>query len=397
MDIRLQTKFILCCLISSIILIIINLLGLNSDNIYKLYINNQEVECYGEIEELSIQCNEVKNSINDIIIDKEDKNDITYKKVKYDEVKGTDKDLRDSIISSINSEAVLTKVYLGDQYYGLVLNEQEGKEVLRRIGEIFIDESKIDRDKIISVDVKANLRYEKENERIRNVKPIEEIARNIIKSDKFNNLVFVDILCREERVDSIDVSTKVVNRDDMYLGEVYVEEGEEGIKSVVSNVVYRNGLKVNEEIIEQDIIKYSIDKVVYKGTKSPIKEDVAFLRMPTRGGYVTSNFGPRWGSTHSGMDIAGEIGDPVCSAFDGKVKECRYDGSYGNKILIQHEDGIETIYGHLSKFEVKVGDEIKKGQLIGRVGSTGRSTGPHLHFEVRVNGSPVDPKKYLVN
>lgn len=119
--------------------------------------------------------------------------------------------------------------------------------------------------------------------------------------------------------------------------------------------------------------------------------------MPTRGGYVTSNFGPRWGSTHSGMDIAGEMGDPVYSALDGKVKECRYDGSYGNKILLQHEDGIETIYGHLSKFEVKVGDEIKKGQLIGRVGSTGRSTGPHLHFEVRVNGSPVDPKKYLVN
>ena len=186
MDIRLQTKFILCCLISSIILIIINLLGLNSDNIYKLYINNQEVECYGEIEELSIQCNEVKNSINDILIDKEDKNDITYKKVKYDEVKGTDKDLRDSIISSINSEAVLTKVYLGDQYYGLVLNEQEGKEVLRRIGEIFIDESKIDRDKIISVDVKANLRYEKENERIRNVKPIEEIARNKLELTKDN-------------------------------------------------------------------------------------------------------------------------------------------------------------------------------------------------------------------
>ena len=397
MDIRLQIKFILCCLISSIILIIINLLGLNSDYIYKLYINNQEVECYGQIEELSMQYNEIKNNINDILIDKEDNNDITYKKVKYEEVKVTDKDLRDSIISSINSEAVLTKIYLGNQYYGLVLNEQEGKEVLKTIGEIFIEESNIDRDKILSVDVKANLRYEKGNEIIRNVKPIEEIARSIIKSDKFNNLVSVDILCREERVDSIDISTKVVNRDDMYLGEGYVEEGEEGSKSVIANVVYRNGLKINEEIIEQDIIKESIDKVIYRGTKRPIKEDVAFLRMPTRGRYVTSNFAPRWGNTHSGMDIAGEIGDPVYSALDGKVKECRYDGNYGNKILLQHEDGIETIYGHLSKFEVKVGDEIKKGQLIGRVGSTGRSTGPHLHFEVRVNGSPVDPKKYLVN
>ena len=87
MDIRLQTKFILCCLISSIILIIINLLGLNSDYIYKLYINNQEVECYGQIEELSMQYNEIKNNINDILIDKEDNNDITYKKVKYEEVK----------------------------------------------------------------------------------------------------------------------------------------------------------------------------------------------------------------------------------------------------------------------------------------------------------------------
>ena len=223
MDIRLQIKFILCCLISSIILIIINLLGLNSDYIYKLYINNQEVECYGQIEELSMQYNEIKNNINDILIDKEDNNDITYKKVKV-----TDKDLRDSIISSINSEAVLTKIYLGNQYYGLVLNEQEGKEVLKQSGRYLL--RKVIDDKILSVDVKANLRYEKGNEIIRNVKPIEEIARNIIKSDKFNNLVSVDILCREERVDSIDISTKVVNRDDMYLGEGYVEEGEEGSK-----------------------------------------------------------------------------------------------------------------------------------------------------------------------
>ena len=129
-----------------------------------------------------------------------------------------------------------------------------------------------------------------------------------------------DILCREERVDSIDISTKVVNRDDMYLGEDYVEEGEEGSKSVIANVVYRNGLKVDEEIIEQDIIKDSVDKVVYGELGDPIKEDVVFLRMPTRGGYVTSNFGPRWGSTHSGMDIAGEIGDPVYSALDGKLR-----------------------------------------------------------------------------
>ena len=98
MDIRLQTKFILCCLISSIILIIINLLGLNSDYIYKLYINNQEVECYGEIEELSMQCNEIKSNIKDILIDKEN----NYKDKTINICKTRKKLLFDSLDIGIN-------------------------------------------------------------------------------------------------------------------------------------------------------------------------------------------------------------------------------------------------------------------------------------------------------
>ena len=84
------------------------------------------------------------------------------------------------------------------------------------------------------------------------------------------------------------------------------------------------------------------------------------------------------------------------AALDGKVKSTFYErNGYGNVVILEHEGGVETRYAHMSKIGVKTGDTVKKGDIVGEVGSTGRSTGPHLHFEVRVNGSPVDPQKYI--
>jgi murein DD-endopeptidase MepM/ murein hydrolase activator NlpD len=98
---------------------------------------------------------------------------------------------------------------------------------------------------------------------------------------------------------------------------------------------------------------------------------------------------------HTGVDFRGEPGDPVRAAAAGKVVLAERNGGYCLMVEIDHGNGIATRYAHLSAVAVEAGGNVAPGALVGRVGSTGRSTGPHLHYEVRVNGEPVDPQKYL--
>jgi murein DD-endopeptidase MepM/ murein hydrolase activator NlpD len=112
-------------------------------------------------------------------------------------------------------------------------------------------------------------------------------------------------------------------------------------------------------------------------------------------GPITSPYGMRWGSLHPGIDIAAGTGTPIKAAAGGLALVAGYSGGYGNLIVIDHGNGIATAYAHQSSLAASVGQQVGQGQVIGYVGSTGFSTGPHLHFEVRVNGSPVDPLGYL--
>ena len=112
-------------------------------------------------------------------------------------------------------------------------------------------------------------------------------------------------------------------------------------------------------------------------------------------GPITSPFGMRWGKLHPGIDIGASMGTPIHAAASGNVVYAGWMGGYGNLTVIDHGGGIATAYGHQSKLEVSVGQQVTQGQEIGLIGSTGFSTGPHLHFEVRVNGVPVDPMGYL--
>ncbi|MFC0181414.1 peptidoglycan DD-metalloendopeptidase family protein [Pseudarcicella hirudinis] len=123
------------------------------------------------------------------------------------------------------------------------------------------------------------------------------------------------------------------------------------------------------------------------------KENGRFWAGPTNQGVLTSNFGPRWGRLHAGVDLDVETGDPIYSAFDGIVRVAGYNGGgYGNFIVVRHYNGLETLYGHLSYKGLESGAYVKAGDEIGKGGSTGRSTGSHLHFETRYEGNPFDPK-----
>ena len=112
-------------------------------------------------------------------------------------------------------------------------------------------------------------------------------------------------------------------------------------------------------------------------------------------GWRPNPFGGSSMENHPGMDIDGEKGDPVVASANGVVVKAGLNGGYGNLIELDHGNGMTTRYGHLSEIEVEVGEQVTRGQEIGKVGSTGRSTGPHLHYEVRIDGEAVNPRDYL--
>ncbi len=118
------------------------------------------------------------------------------------------------------------------------------------------------------------------------------------------------------------------------------------------------------------------------------------LSWPTSGP-VTSGFGYRWGRLHAGIDIAPGYGTPVKAAKGGTVIMAGTNGGYGNCVIIDHGGGLTTLYGHMSKLTVGDGESVKQGEQVGNVGSTGSSTGPHLHFETRMGGSPQNPMRFL--
>ena len=149
-----------------------------------------------------------------------------------------------------------------------------------------------------------------------------------------------------------------------------------------------------EEVLQQDL------------ARSLFERKLEFLAKPSlwpAQGYITSGFGERsspfgrGGDFHNGVDIKVPIGSPVYAAGAGRVTEADYANGYGLRIVIGHDYGLDTVYAHMKKAEVKPGQQVKRGQLIGLSGNSGRTTGAHLHYEVRAGGTPVNPRQYMLD
>lgn len=156
-------------------------------------------------------------------------------------------------------------------------------------------------------------------------------------------------------------------------------------------------VKISKKDANNPLICFSKEKET-KGAQnvslSRASSITSFVSFPSKG-TITSHFGMRWGKMHNGIDIGAPMGDPIHAAMDGKVICAEWENGYGKVIKIDHGVGVQTVYGHCSVIDVSKGQEVKRGEKIGEVGSTGNSTGPHVHFEVRVDGTPEDPIKYL--
>lgn len=209
----------------------------------------------------------------------------------------------------------------------------------------------------------------------------------------------LSVIWKEEEIITEDYEAEIqyVPNDDWYTTQkVTLQEPSAGRRKVVAVTTYKNGQVQSREILKEEIYAEAVPKIVERGTKIP----PTYIK-PIAGGRVSSNFGSRSAPTkgastnHKGVDWAVPIGTAVVASNAGTVTKAGWASGYGYAVYIRHADGRETRYAHLSKVLVKAGQTVSQGQRIALSGNTGRSTGPHLHFEIRINGTAVNPLKYL--
>ena len=216
-----------------------------------------------------------------------------------------------------------------------------------------------------------------------------------MQSDAIIKYRYYDICINQEKVDSVDtfeqaeaIVSELKEKDDKIQLEIreQITENAEDVKT--------NDLETAKANLFE---KFNIvEKELEEEERSTIN-GIRLAVLPV-GGTITSRYGVSSRlrvSTHTGLDIAASTGTDIKAVADGTVISAKYTGSYGNLVKIDHGNGIETWYGHTSKMYVKEGETVKAGDIIAAVGSTGNSTGPHLHFEIRVNGEDVNPQNYM--
>lgn len=216
----------------------------------------------------------------------------------------------------------------------------------------------------------------------------------LIKSKPYINVI---AMVQGETTESIPFETKVITDNRTTSSVKLKQEGQNGERQIVYSATKCNGVVSERKIIAEKVLKAAVDKIVIKGSR--------VTRVASRGSSGGSSGSLQWpafgsitqgyGGGHTGIDIGASSGSAIHAAAGGYVSFAGREGGYGNFIIIDNGNGLVTRYAHCSSISVSVGQKVSAGQTIGKVGSTGNSTGPHLHFEVVVGGSFRNPLNYL--
>ncbi len=209
---------------------------------------------------------------------------------------------------------------------------------------------------------------------------------------------FADVLVTKEtyKVEKIPFEKEIVEDPNMFKGDTKVkQEGKEGRKGVTYKISQKNGTTLKNEAVNTTVIEEPVKEIIVKGTKVIPSRGEGKFQWPANGGYISSHLGYRWGKMHKGIDIARPSDYTIKASDNGVVVSAGYDGGYGNKVVIDHQNGYRTVYAHLASISVSPGQTVPRGTKIGVMGRTGDSTGIHLHFEVYKNGALIDPMNVL--
>lgn len=307
--------------------------------------------------------------------------------------------LKEKFVETFNTKVDGYKITINNKLYGYVATREERELIIQDLCSSYIDELDLDPESIVQIGIVGQIKATPCKVNYEDLNESSNIAQEIFK-DSLEDKSFLGIrtTIKASEESEIEPSLVVQSTDELYMGETKQESGKKGKMLLSKEIVFDGLTKMKESIVSKEVLVEPKATVIKKGCKNPYYDGIAFLLRPTKGGYMSSGYGEeRYSSYHKGIDIAKSLGDDVNAAFDGKVITAGYnDGGYGNLIIIEHGNNMSTYYAHLNDICVNVGDSIKKGQKIGTVGSTGLSTGPHLHFELRVSGEPVNPTNYIV-
>ncbi len=290
--------------------------------------------------------------------------------------------LRDSLLLSSPKLKRGCTVYSDDTAIFTAKDKATAEEVVRK----YILECSVDSDAKIT----TNITY-KTN--IVGSDSISDSEKCSLLLQSSNNVRVISVVNTTES-QNIPFDTQSTQDNSLYIGEaVTVTEGKVGKAQIEAETVYENGMPQSRRILSENVIVTPVSRVVRVGTK---EKDVlkTGLFYPLQG-VISSPYGERWGKMHEGIDIAVPEGTPVIAAECGRVIYAGDGGTYGNLVRIDHGYGVVTAYAHLGTINVKAGQSVGANTQIALSGNTGRSTGPHLHFEIVSNDIPVDPDLYL--
>jgi len=217
---------------------------------------------------------------------------------------------------------------------------------------------------------------------------------NLVVPKPFINVQIKRLVAQEEKTPYETEYNKVSY---MFSDEEVIEKkGKYGLSKIESIVTEQNGIQIAKEILSEEVIEEPVTQIVTTGTQDPPpKKGTGYFINPLPGSVISSRFGSRSGGFHLGQDMAKASGSSIKAADGGTVTYAGWSGSYGYMVDIDHGGGYTTRYAHCSEIYVSVGEKVYQGKVIAAVGSTGVSSGPHLHFEVRKYGSVVNPAAYI--
>lgn len=280
-------------------------------------------------------------------------------------------------------------LYVDGVFYGATEDAQGLEDALNQI----LEDAKERYDDTTVTSFENDVEVETGVYSLSDVKSVDEIMESA--ESEFSVRLETDLISETE----ISFETEYEYDDTMLDNKSKVKvEGKTGLQRVCSRLVYIDGVLTDSVVESVTDVKEPVTEVIVKGTKPSYEATGDFLWPVPYTKYITSPFGPRWGTTHRGIDIAwaGVENQDIVASDSGTVIWAGYDNSgYGNYVIIDHGNGYKTLYGHANSLYVSTGDKVCKGDVIAAVGSTGYSTGPHLHFEIIKNGTKVDPEPYV--